>query len=74
MSELLHDFRVWLWGCLNEHPDVKESKFCVLPPVEWKTWRGITNYCVEVRFRRPKVLLLNTLEMEDDYLQRGLNS
>lgn len=72
---MLHDLRVFVWGWLSNHPNVRETKFAIRWPFLIQNYQGETYFSITVYVRKPALLILNAYELEQDYYgSRNLQS
>lgn len=65
---MLHDLRVFAWGLMYSHPNIKESRIYINWPITIKLYRHQAYLFITFRFRLPGILVLNAYELENDYL------
>lgn len=68
MHHILHDASVALWALRTNHSDHRNFKLAVTWPVSIRRAKPTYNGAWMVRFRRPRLHVLNAYSVELDYL------
>jgi hypothetical protein len=66
---MLHDLKVFLWGVMSRHPNVRETRLAILWPITFRFERYQLHARLTTYFRVPKILWLNSYELETDFNQ-----
>lgn len=69
MSNILHDASVAIWAWRTRHPDYKDFRLAITPPISIRRLIPRLDPTWTVILRRPCIHLLNAYQTELDYLR-----
>ncbi len=68
MKYMIHDFSVWRWGRATKHTHFSQSRIDIQWPLQVRRLLPLSNESWLVGFYKPSIHLLNSYEMERDYM------